>query len=151
MHARPRPKPQVPEPQWPQTPVQLLATAGLRMLPGDASGALLQEARRLLGGSGFLFRDEWARVISGQEEGLFGWVSINYATGALQVRGVRCRVASGCVCVCVCAGRLIDRGGAADSSGGWRGRFARTAARRFWGVSKVRRRCTDLKRRRSSE
>lgn len=29
-----------------------------------------------------------ARVLSGAEEGLLGWVALNYATGALQVREV---------------------------------------------------------------
>jgi Golgi nucleoside diphosphatase len=71
---------------WARTPVHLMATAGVRMLPADARERILQEARSALKGSGFLFRPEWARTITGQEEGLFGWVSINYASGALQVR-----------------------------------------------------------------
>lgn len=79
---------QVPEQQWERTPLQLFATSGLRMLADDAAARLVQECRRSLGGSGFLFRDDWARIISGQEEGLFGWVAINYATGALQVGGL---------------------------------------------------------------
>ena len=36
---------------------------------------------------GFAFSG--ARVLSGSEEGLLGWVALNYASGALQVRGGR--------------------------------------------------------------
>ena len=74
----------VPKAQWARTPVHLLATAGLRMLPQDKAAAVLEAARGALQGSGFLFRREWARVISGQQEGLYGWLGINFATGALE-------------------------------------------------------------------
>jgi len=93
-------KEEVPEDQRARTPLLLLATAGLRMLPDDAANRILEETRRALAGSGFLFRDGWARVISGQHEGLYGWVSVNYATGALQVRW----------CLCVVVG-LVGLGG----------------------------------------
>ncbi|GBF90831.1 apyrase-like [Raphidocelis subcapitata] len=77
-------KEQVPAELWARTPLHLMATAGLRMLPEEAAEHVLQHTRQALAGSGFLFQPEWARMISGQEEGLFGWVAINYATGALQ-------------------------------------------------------------------
>jgi hypothetical protein len=88
---------QVPQSQWERTPLHLMATAGLRMLPDEQAARILEEARRTLAASGFLFRDAWARIITGQQEGLFGWASINYATGALQVGG------------CFAGGRLFGR------------------------------------------
>lgn len=39
----------------------------------------------LLTTSGFDFSPGDARVLSGSEEGVWGWLAINYATGALQV------------------------------------------------------------------
>ncbi|KAL0885010.1 hypothetical protein Bca101_008992 [Brassica carinata] len=33
--------------------------------------------------SGFKFRDEWASVISGSDEGIYAWVTANYALGSL--------------------------------------------------------------------
>lgn len=48
------------------------------------------QVRSLLSSSGFDF--DWpdgARVLSGTKEGLWGWLAINYATGALQVSSVQ--------------------------------------------------------------
>ncbi|EFJ48169.1 hypothetical protein VOLCADRAFT_91259 [Volvox carteri f. nagariensis] len=75
---------QVPPRLHTSTPIRLLATAGLRLLPEEQREAVLAAVRALLGGSGFRFRAEWVRVISGDEEGLFAWVGINYAAGRLQ-------------------------------------------------------------------
>jgi hypothetical protein len=48
---------------------------------------LLLQVRSLLSTSGFEFdAADGARVLTGQEEGLWGWLAVNYATGALQVR-----------------------------------------------------------------
>jgi hypothetical protein len=47
---------------------------------------LLLQVRSLLSGSGFEFSAaDDARVLTGKEEGLWGWLAVNYATGALQV------------------------------------------------------------------
>ncbi|GIL83577.1 hypothetical protein Vretifemale_12367, partial [Volvox reticuliferus] len=75
---------QVPPPLHATTPIRLMATAGLRMLPEEQREAVLGAVRRLLAASGFRFRPKWARVISGDEEGLFAWAGINYAAGRLQ-------------------------------------------------------------------
>lgn len=66
------------------TEVRLMATAGLRMLEDDAAREkILEGCRKVLRGSGFRFRDEWAAVISGRDEGIFAWVAANYALGTL--------------------------------------------------------------------
>eukprot|EP00882_Tetradesmus_deserticola_P018031 GHRQ01019348.1.p1 GENE.GHRQ01019348.1~~GHRQ01019348.1.p1 ORF type:complete len:264 (+),score=117.16 GHRQ01019348.1:30-821(+) len=76
----------VPVQQQAQTPVYLMATAGLRLLPITAADAILEHCRKKLLASKFLFRPEWASIISGTNEGLYGWVAANYAAGSLQVR-----------------------------------------------------------------
>ena len=64
-----------------------MGTASLRSMPNDTSDKVLAAVRGVLAESGFKFQEEWVRVLGGTEEGLWGWVAINYATGALQ--GVR--------------------------------------------------------------
>jgi Golgi nucleoside diphosphatase len=61
--------------------VWLKATAGLRMLEKSQSEAVLASVRAYLSlkeNSPFLFRPQWAKVISGNEEGGFGWIAFNY-------------------------------------------------------------------------
>ena len=65
------------------TPVFLMATAGLRMVGEAAKDAILQSVCAELGASGFLFRCAWATLLDGREEGLFGWVTVNYLLDAL--------------------------------------------------------------------
>jgi Golgi nucleoside diphosphatase len=74
-------KTQVPEAQWENTPIWLKATAGMRLIPEAESTAVLESVREFLGNkknSPFLFRQSWARIISGNEEGGFGWIAFNY-------------------------------------------------------------------------
>lgn len=67
-----------------QTPVFLKATAGMRIATPEVRARQLASVRDMLRKSGFLFTsDSQARVISGEEEGVFGWLSVNYAKGAL--------------------------------------------------------------------
>ena len=74
-----------------RTPVMLLATAGLRLMSPFASDALLEACRGELRHSSLVFHDEWAYVVTGQEEGVFAWIAANYATGALHaVRSALC-------------------------------------------------------------
>ncbi|KAF6262519.1 nucleoside phosphatase family-domain-containing protein [Scenedesmus sp. NREL 46B-D3] len=74
----------VPVQQQAQTPVYLMATAGLRLLPIAAADAILEHCRSKLMASSFLFEPDWASIISGTSEGLYGWVAANYAAGSLQ-------------------------------------------------------------------
>mmetsp|Transcript_18817 Transcript_18817/g.43179 ORF Transcript_18817/g.43179 Transcript_18817/m.43179 type:complete len:485 (+) Transcript_18817:31-1485(+) len=59
-------------------PLYLGATAGMRVLHPDARSLIMAGVREALQASGFLFKDPWARVLSGEEEGAFGWLSANY-------------------------------------------------------------------------
>ena len=49
-------------------PVILGATGGMRMLSPEAAETIMESARKVLRSSSFLFKDEWARIISGEEE-----------------------------------------------------------------------------------
>jgi apyrase len=75
----------VPSDEWQATPVFLMATAGLRLLPAEQADALLAQCRGVLARSPFRFDHSWVTIITGQEEGLYGWVAANYAAGSLQV------------------------------------------------------------------
>ncbi|KAK9840645.1 hypothetical protein WJX81_006647 [Elliptochloris bilobata] len=73
----------VPRRQWARTPLFLFGTAGLRRLPAERQAVVLADVRRALHGSHFRFEDAWARVISGADEGVFGWIALNYLAGRL--------------------------------------------------------------------
>jgi len=74
----------VPRAQWAATPLFLFGTAGLRRLPSARQAALLGHVRAALRRSAFAFEDGWARVISGADEGAFGWIALNYLAGRLR-------------------------------------------------------------------
>ena len=72
--------------RWSTFPLYLKATAGMRMLSNAALESQLGAIREVLGNpvqNPFLFRPEFARVISGEEEGVFGWASVNWLEGTL--------------------------------------------------------------------
>jgi Golgi nucleoside diphosphatase len=74
-------KEQVPPGEWGSTPIWLKATAGLRLLPKQESGAILESVRAFMGDTTkcpFAFQAPHARIISGNEEGGFGWIAFNY-------------------------------------------------------------------------
>ncbi|XP_061658098.1 ectonucleoside triphosphate diphosphohydrolase 2-like [Syngnathoides biaculeatus] len=61
------------------TPVYLGATAGMRLLEVSSpehSSQILQEAGRKI--QSYPFSYQGAAILSGQEEGAFGWVTVNY-------------------------------------------------------------------------
>lgn len=55
------------------------------MLPHNQSNAILSEARVVLAASGFVFDPKDARILPGDDEGLYAWTALNYASGKLQV------------------------------------------------------------------
>ncbi|RSH95196.1 Golgi apyrase [Saitozyma podzolica] len=78
---------QIPPSQHSTTPIYLLATAGMRLLPQDTQEAILEATCELLradypfslpGPSAAGPCGENIRVISGEEEGMWGWVAVNY-------------------------------------------------------------------------
>ena len=77
-------KREIPEPQWKDTRVFLMATAGLRLLAPAAQTAIIRSCAEQIRASPFLFKDAWAGVLPGHKEGIFGWVAANYAMGPLQ-------------------------------------------------------------------
>ncbi|PFH58940.1 hypothetical protein XA68_13029 [Ophiocordyceps unilateralis] len=75
---------EVPPAKVPDTPIFLLATAGVRFLPEKAQGALLQEiCRYFQTKTQFNLPDckSHIQVISGETEGLYGWIAANYLLG----------------------------------------------------------------------
>lgn len=74
----------VPQRLHSSTPVRLGATAGLRMLHGDASNQILDAVRLLLHKSGFKFQDEWVSILEGANEGTYQWITVNYLLGNLK-------------------------------------------------------------------
>ena len=68
-------------------PVIFGATGGMRMLSPDVAEEIMASVRTVLRRSAFLFKDEWARIISGEEEGVYGWVGANYLLNGLNVTG----------------------------------------------------------------
>lgn len=74
-------KENVPQGAWSVTPIWLKATAGLRLLELKKSEAILYSVRSFLSDtkqSPFYFKPSYAQVISGNEEGAFGWIAYNY-------------------------------------------------------------------------
>nr|XP_021528589.1 ectonucleoside triphosphate diphosphohydrolase 1 isoform X4 [Aotus nancymaae] len=72
----------IPRSQHQETPVYLGATAGMRLLRMESE----ELADRVLGMverslSNYPFDFQGARIITGQEEGAYGWITINYLLG----------------------------------------------------------------------
>ena len=66
----------VPQDRRSSVPVTLKATAGLRLLPEDQSQALIAAVQERLDRSGFDNRG--VGILSELDEGVFGWVTVNY-------------------------------------------------------------------------
>ncbi|KAJ7381421.1 hypothetical protein OS493_001556 [Desmophyllum pertusum] len=75
----------IPEDKQALTPIFLLATAGMRLLPEDQADAILNEVRKLFNDKDkcpFLFKDDNdARIISGKAEAIYSWVTVNFLAG----------------------------------------------------------------------
>ena len=81
----------IPEDKQASTPIFLLATAGMRLLPEDQAGAILNEVRKLFNDKDkcpFMFQDDNdARIITGTTEGIYSWVTVNFLAGAYSLKG----------------------------------------------------------------
>lgn len=62
--------------------ISVLATAGMRLLPEAESKLIFHNVRREIRDQGFHI--ESARIISGQEEGIFAWIDLNYSRDRLR-------------------------------------------------------------------
>lgn len=78
----------VPKHQIPETPIFLLATAGMRLLPeGQRAKVLENTCKYFQRNTGFQLPDcdLHVQVISGETEGLYGWIAANYLLGGFDV------------------------------------------------------------------
>ncbi|KAF4733987.1 hypothetical protein FOZ62_002291, partial [Perkinsus olseni] len=64
-------------PFWKYFPIYLRATAGMRDVVPARRDALMHECIRYLKETPFYFREDYAQVLSGEEEAAFGWLSLN--------------------------------------------------------------------------
>lgn len=74
-------KDEIPQDKWKDSPIWLKATAGLRLLDKQSSEEILDSVRNFLvdkNKSPFLFHPSYVQIISGNEEGAFGWLAYNY-------------------------------------------------------------------------
>lgn len=75
----------IPQDKHAATSIVFLATAGMRLLPEDKQNAILDEVRKLFNNKTkcpFLFEDDNdARIISGEFEGIYAWVTVNFLSG----------------------------------------------------------------------
>jgi len=73
---------QIPTAKHKEVPFYILATAGMRLLSNYSQNAILNNIRsKLAVNSTFLFSDNNIQVISGKEEGIYSWISVNYLLG----------------------------------------------------------------------
>ncbi|KAH9498941.1 hypothetical protein Btru_005409 [Bulinus truncatus] len=71
----------VPENRHSDTPIYLMATAGVRTLSIEEASTLFDHIKQDLASGPFAFHPEWASVLSGEEEGVYSWIAANYLLG----------------------------------------------------------------------
>ncbi|XP_007907283.1 ectonucleoside triphosphate diphosphohydrolase 4 isoform X2 [Callorhinchus milii] len=72
----------VPTPKHKETPLYILCTAGMRLLPDSQQQAILRNLYTDVPLEfDFLFSDSHAEVISGKQEGVYAWIGINFVLG----------------------------------------------------------------------
>ncbi|KAF6147720.1 hypothetical protein GIB67_006693 [Kingdonia uniflora] len=76
-------KERVPKSEWRKTKVSLMATGAILGFELSIKKAILDSCRNVLRSSGFVFKDEWASLMTGQQQGVYAWVAANYALGTL--------------------------------------------------------------------
>lgn len=68
---------------WHRFPVYLFGTAGFRRLRPEQREGVLQTVRQILGTSHFYLEPDFVRILSGEEEGAYGWLTVNSEMGSL--------------------------------------------------------------------
>ncbi|XP_054628848.1 ectonucleoside triphosphate diphosphohydrolase 4 isoform X2 [Dunckerocampus dactyliophorus] len=72
----------VPKDKHIETPLYILCTAGMRILPDSQQEAILEDLRTDIPVHfNFLFSDSHVEVISGKQEGVYAWIGINFVLG----------------------------------------------------------------------
>lgn len=74
----------VPKESYDSTPIFLMATAGMRLLPDEERKTLLSTTCNYIRENTLFFVsdcDSHVRIISGELEGVYGWVAVNYLMG----------------------------------------------------------------------
>lgn len=72
----------VPHERHRDTPIFVLATAGLRRLASSDAEQVLGDVEAVVKDHSFMYRRSWIRVLSGSEEAYYGWVALNYKMGS---------------------------------------------------------------------
>eukprot|EP00439_Symbiodinium_sp_Y106_P078277 s499_g17.t1 len=72
------------EDDWSEFPVYLFATAGFRRMRPDQREGMLQTVRAVLSESSFHSEPDFVRILSGEEEGAYGWLAVNAEKGLLE-------------------------------------------------------------------
>ncbi|CAE7736930.1 ENTPD1, partial [Symbiodinium pilosum] len=72
------------EDDWSEFPVYLFATAGFRRMRPDQREGMLQNVRAILADSSFYSEPDHVRILSGEEEGAYGWLAVNAEKGLLE-------------------------------------------------------------------
>ena len=74
----------IPEQYHKETPLYVLATAGMRLLVKEDQEAILSKLRSGINAQyPFLFPEGNLEIISGRQEGIYQWLAINYVLGKL--------------------------------------------------------------------
>ena len=74
----------IPEQYHKETPLYILATAGMRLIAKDNQEAILSNLRSGINAQyPFLFPEGNLEIISGRQEGIYQWLAINYVLGKL--------------------------------------------------------------------
>ncbi|XP_051923367.1 ectonucleoside triphosphate diphosphohydrolase 4 isoform X2 [Hippocampus zosterae] len=75
----------IPKNKHMETPLYILCTAGMRILPESQQEAILEDLRTDIPVHfNFLFSDSHVEVISGKLEGIYAWIGINFVLGKFQ-------------------------------------------------------------------
>ncbi|XP_052182883.1 probable apyrase 7 isoform X2 [Diospyros lotus] len=72
----------VPPERHGDTPIFVLATAGLRRLSREDARRVLEDVEAIVKEHSFVYRKSWIRILSGKEEAYYGWVALNYKLGS---------------------------------------------------------------------
>ena len=74
----------IPQKELPKTKVYVFATAGLRMLDFSQQAAILEKTYKRLAKSPFNVQRKNIKIMSGTEEAVYGWISVNYLLDLLE-------------------------------------------------------------------